>query len=144
MWNQGQHQFKGVEVVTRTCYDYAGGCSSCTGLFFLKDDPHEFFKFAWEQNGMYTQCLYVLSSRSDADKYTYTLNLKFVDDIGQPLRFVAKPIPFDEFADAAPKDHCNSIQFESFKRFFIDGKFEFHYNIEIYERSNETSQNELE
>ena len=55
---------------------------------------------------MYTQCLYVLSSRSDADKYTYTLNLKFVDDIGQPLRFVAKPIPFDEFADAAPKDHC--------------------------------------
>ena len=86
---------------------------------------------------MYTQCLYVLSSRSDADKYTYTLNLKFVDDIGQPLRFVAKPIPFDEFADAAPKDHCNSIQFESFKRFFIDGKFEFHYNIEIYERSNE-------
>ena len=93
---------------------------------------------------MYTQCLYVLSSRSDADKYTYTLNLKFVDDIWQPLRFVANPIPFDEFADAAPKDHCNSIQFESFKRFFIDGKFEFHYNIEIYERSNETSQNELE
>ena len=129
---QGQHQNNGVSSYPRKCYDYLEGCRICSGLIFLKDDPHGFFRFAWEQNGFLTQCLYIMSSRNDADKYTYTLNLKLVDDIGKPVSFVGKPIPFDEYADVAPKDNCYSIQFDTFKRFFIDEKFEFHYNIAIY------------
>ena len=129
---QGQHQNNGIDTFPRNCYDYVEGCESCSGLTFLKDDPHGFFRVASERNGFFTQCLYIMSSRNDADKYTYTLNLKLVDDIGKPVKFVGKPIPFDEFADVAPKDNCYSIQFDTFKRFFINEKFEFHYNIAIY------------
>ena len=130
---EGQNTWKNTVGYPKQCL-VSGDCVYCSEVTFLHDielyEGDQFFEFHIEENGVFTQCLYIIGK--DAKDYTYSLNF------GTNVTFTGTPIPFDEDQEVGKKYNCFSIPSDFWKIWYIDDDLNYHYSITIHEKEVKT------